>query len=110
MTKIKASALWNEVLKVMKDNPNETRECQYFNGDGTPCCVVGTALFNLGEKPDAYLADNDLNAWTDVSILPVVLKDDGAVMHLLESAQHLQDQGETWGTLYEKFGPKEDDE
>lgn len=110
MTKIKASALWDEVLKVMKENPDAKRECKYFNKDGSPCCVVGTALFNLGEKPDEYLADSDLNTWTDVSSLPVLAHDDEIAVGKLDSAQHRQDQGVVWGEVYAELGPKESDE
>lgn len=102
---IKASALLERIEELGKTHPTRVSECRYVKDDGSGYCIVGTALVDLGMDPAPFLADEELNQFTNVRELFAYHGEDlGLVNDLsadqlirLHRAQGHQDAGETWG-------------
>lgn len=111
---VKASDVLKTVKKLGKKHPDRSRPCQYVRENGKGCCIVGTALLKHGLDPQVFLADDDLNGFTDVRRLflgdiedetdegyaaALGLEQDlsEAELEKLRRVQTLQDQGEPWG-------------
>lgn len=102
---IKASAVRERVIQLGDEDPSAVRKCRYIKDDGSGCCIVGAALVDLGINPAPFLADEDLNEFSDVrELFDYHGKDLGLVNDLsgeqfgrLRWAQRLQDEGATWG-------------
>lgn len=82
--------------------------CQYVIGDGTPGCIVGTALINNGvisETQADDLRNSPNNHSGIVSMLGWLgIKDrfDFRAINVLGEAQSAQDNGKTWGEALER--------
>ena len=102
---IKASEIRDTVRRLGLEYPETKRECRYFNPDGTPCCLVGTALAIHGMEPDTFLAELEFNRFTNVSNLFHDYADKFGLLNDLTDeeftrlavAQKRQDQGDIWG-------------
>lgn len=107
---ITASTVLQNVLALAAEQPNTQASCVYFNDDGTPCCIVGSALARAGLSAKPFLEDDDLNQWTDAYCLFAYHGDelglasideddeDGvAAMNRLKVIQGKQDSGSPWG-------------
>lgn len=104
---IKASALAAEVRRLAQKYPDGQASCKYFNGDGTPCCIVGQALASLGADPEQFLNDNELNRHTGIESLVmssygIVEPDVASSVDFLVRAQFNQDGGWEWGYAVER--------
>ena len=105
-----ATEILDTVIKLAKKHPDTEAECQYFNDDKTPCCIVGHAFYEHGITADtlAEIAEQsdcgeyeDLNRWTGINsgILGYVGIEDEETdaVTALERIQTAQDGGDTWG-------------
>lgn len=79
--------------------------CVYFDRDGSPSCIVGYVLVELGMTPFAF--SNDLNRGGVCTLRNKEIIDFADVDEhggsrtqlLLAEAQELQDEAEEWGTV-----------
>ena len=104
-----ATEILDTVIKLAKKHPDTEAECQYFNDDKTPCCIVGHAFYEHGITADTlaeiaetkYCDYEDLNRWTsiDSGILRYVGIEDKETdaVTALARIQKAQDCGYRWG-------------
>lgn len=108
MSAIKVSALWDEVVKVAKEQPDHIYDrgmsgqggCSYQKG-GEPSCIVGHALVRLGMPVEELMEFDDTG---DSGIGCIVSSnddlfeiDDEKALWGVEKAQSNQDNGVPWG-------------
>ena len=104
-----ATEILDTVIKLAKKHPDTEAECQYFNDDKTPCCIVGHAFYEHGITADTlaeiaetkYCDYDDLNRWTGINagILGYVGIEDEETdaVTALARIQKAQDCGYRWG-------------
>lgn len=78
-----------------KDNEDwidDNDQCLYFLKDGTPACIIGVVLHELGQGPD------DVTEGMGADLQPLIeFEFDDKAKFLAERAQSYQDNGYTWG-------------
>lgn len=111
--KLKASELLKTVRQIGKESPSGSAGCRYFNYDGTPCCIVGHAIYYHGITVD-YFEDHDswefddLNEGSNVeeliNRLGIENDLDAEQMSTLLEVQSRQDHGTPWGEAVLELG------
>ena len=115
MKTIKVTELLEEVKRVAKANPDKKVDgCKYFHDNGHPCCIVGTAMFNLGIKQTDLLSVEIPTAWGDnptnpntqqiglvVRCTSFIEQDNLDALNALKKIQCNQDGDYTWGKAVE---------
>lgn len=105
-----------EMERIAGEQPTKTANCQYATDDNSgPCCIVGTALYNLG-VPVGVLAEFDNNASSGfigkiygrfmdldaVELEPEEVDEAGEWVESIAIVQNWQDDCVPWGIAVER--------
>lgn len=77
--------------------PGSAGLCRYFLEDGSPACIIGTALHNLGYAPDQVKEGSGARAILRSIGAPV------AVQEAAAGAQSMQDVGGAWDDALNEY-------
>lgn len=107
---IKASQLRAKMIELGERLPDASRECRYVNPETRePCCIVGTALVELGVPARKFYDDEDLNSGTSARTMFRHMADELGLENdltydewaAIDDAQCAQDTGVVWGEAIE---------
>lgn len=114
MIEVDLAELKAEVIRIAKENPDTVYtskraddECRYIEEDGTPGCIYGNALLNLGVPPEVIERHEGYGIDKVVSGRPHwERKEDDPLrseMFILWKVQYDQDAGLPWGEAVKKL-------
>lgn len=79
--------------------------CTYFHGDDTPCCVVGHVFSRIGIARKDLVSNNEFADANSIILTAISVTWAGKISSpaakFLEQIQDLQDEGQTWGEIYD---------
>lgn len=102
--KVNITKLYRRVLQLAREHPSRKAMSVYIGANNQPCCIIGTALVDLGVPKDALKASNS-ETICDISgngrYGAIELTGGGGrfnrMLEHLQEVQERQDNGVPWG-------------